>query len=287
MSARRPSIPGPPAPVRWLVHAGVWGAALSMAAPLLWMVATALKTDPEAISPDVTLLPAGPPTQWQWGNFARAWEQANLGAFYRNSIIVAVAVTGLSTAHNLLAAYAFARLRFRGRDATFALTIATMLLPPQVSFIFAYLACGVLGYVDALPGLIVPFLASAFGIFYLRQAILGVPMSLVEAARVDGMGEAEVVGSVVVPTVRPAIAALAIFTFMGTWNAFFWPFVIVDSEARVTLPLAVARLSAGYYVSSWPMQMAAAALITLPTVVVFLLFQRAFVRGIALTGGKG
>ena len=276
----------PSFPVRLGAHAVTWGAAALVFLPLFWMLTTSLKGDTEAISPDVRWLPAGAPTTWAWGNFTRAWTEASLGRFYLNSFLVASVVTVLSVAHNALAAYAFAKCRFRGRGVTFVLTIATMLLPIQVWFIFAYVICGVLGYVDHLHALIVPFLASAFGIFYLRQAIHSVPDSLLEAGRLDGMGETEAFGAIVVPLVRPALAALAIFTFMASWNAFFWPLIVIDREECVTLPLAIGRLAAGYYVPSWPVQMAAAAIMTLPTIVVFLLFHRSISQGLALTGGK-
>jgi ABC-type glycerol-3-phosphate transport system permease component len=277
----------PPWPVRLLVHAITYAAALTMLLPLAWMITTSLKTDQQAIAADITLLPPGSPGTWQWSNYVTAWNDARLGDFYLNSIIVAVVTTALSVLHNALAGFAFAKLRFAGRRVTFALTIATMLLPMQVYFIFAYLICGWLGYVDHLHALIVPFLASAFGIFYMRQSIAAVPDSLLDAGRIDGFTEFELFLSIVLPGIRPAIGALAIFTFMWSWNNFFWPLIVIDSEEHVTLPLAVARLSAGYYVSSWPVQMAAATIITVPTIIVFLLFQRSFVRGLALTGGKG
>ncbi|MDY7109745.1 MAG: carbohydrate ABC transporter permease [Planctomycetota bacterium] len=277
----------PPWPLRLLAHAITYAAALTMLLPLAWMITTSLKTDAQAIAADITLLPPGAPGSWQWSNYVTAWEDARLGEFYLNSIIVAVVTTVLSVLHNALAGFVFAKLRFSGRRITFALTIATMLLPMQVYFIFAYLICGWLGYVDHLHALIVPFLATAFGIFYMRQSIAAVPDSLLDAGRIDGFTDFELFVNIVLPCIRPAIGALAIFTFMWSWNNFFWPLIVIDSEEHVTLPLAVARLSAGYYVSSWPVQMAAATIITVPTIIVFLLFQRSFVRGLALTGGKG
>lgn len=274
-------------PIRLLVHIVTYAAALTMLVPLAWMITTSLKTDQQAISADITLLPPGAPGSWQWSNYVTAWKDARLGEFYMNSVIVAVVTTALSVIHNALAGFAFAKLRFAGRRLTFALTIATMLLPMQVYFIFAYVICGWLGYVDHLQALIVPFLASAFGIFYMRQSIAAVPDSLLDAGRIDGFTDFELFMNIILPGIRPAVGALAIFTFMWSWNNFFWPLIVIDSEAHVTLPLAVARLSAGYYVSSWPVQMAAATIITLPTIIVFLIFQRSFVRGLALTGGKG
>lgn len=277
-----PAFRAPRWPVRIVIHAIVYLLALTMLIPFAWMVLTSLKTRNEAIG-EVRILP----DTFQWGNYREAWEQAQLGDFYVNSLIVAIAVTILSGIHNALAGFAFAKLRFIGRRITFALMLGTMMLPFQVYFIFAYLICGWLGYHDSLQALIVPFLASAFGIFYMRQAIESVPDDLLDAGRIDGLNNAELFIDVVVPSIRPAIAALAIFTFMGTWNSFFWPLIVIDSNEHFTLPLAVAALAGQYYTDSWPVQMAAATLITLPVIVVFVLFQRAFVEGITLTGIKG
>jgi multiple sugar transport system permease protein len=273
--------------VRVLVHLVTYAAALTMLLPFAWMVSTSLKTRQEAIAEIPRLLPGGWPWQWRWENYLEAWEVAELGRFYLNSVIVAVVVTLLAGLHNALAGFAFCKLRFAGRNVTFALLMATMMLPYQVYFIFAYVFCTWIGYIDNFQALIVPFLASAFGIFYMRQAVASVPDSLLDAGRVDGFTDFELFWYVVLPAVRPAVAALAIFTFMGSWNSFFWPLIVIDTGERFTLPLAVQALSKGLYVDSWPVQMAAATIITLPIIVVFLLFQRRFVEGITLTGVKG
>lgn len=279
---------GPSLLVRVIVHVLLYVLALSMLLPFLWMVSTSLKTRGEAIATDhLSLLPAGWPWEWQWGNYLAAWEKANLGDFYWNSTLVAVVVTLLSVMHNALAGFAFAKLRFRGRRALFFTLLATMMLPFQVYFIFAYVLCGWLGYIDEYQALIVPFLATAFGIFYMRQAIAGIPDDLLEAGRIDGFTDFELFWHIIAPAIRPAMAALAIFTFMASWNNFFWPLIVIDSNDMYTLPLAVAALAGEYYTDSWPEQMAAATIITLPILVVFLMFQRAFVEGLTMTGVKG
>ena len=277
----------PALPVRIIIHLVVYATALIMLVPFAWMVSTSLKTPIEAIAQTPTALPSGWPHQWPWSNYREAWQQAQLGRFYGNSLIVAVAVTVLSVVYNALAGFAFAKLRFRGQRITFGALLATMMLPLQAYLIFAYLICGWLGYVDHLQALIVPFLASAFGIFYMRQSISVLPDSVLDAGRIDGFTDFELFWHIVVPMIRPALAALAIFTFMGSWNNFFWPLIVIDSSETFTLPLAVAALSSGLYVQSWPVQMAAATIITLPTIFVFLLFQRSFLRGLSLTGIKG
>ncbi|MCA9285075.1 MAG: carbohydrate ABC transporter permease, partial [Phycisphaerales bacterium] len=262
MSRRRQ----PKWPARLAVQLAVWGLAATMLVPFAWMLSTALKTDAEAVQPVAwtTLLPTAP----QWGNFSRAVREANLDRFFANSLIVAVVTTVLAVAHNLLAGYAFAKLRFRGRRILFGMALATMMLPVQVFFVFAYLVTDALHLVDTLRGLIVPFLASGFGVFYMRQAMNAVSDSVLEAGRLDGMGEADLLWHVVVPRVWPALSALAVFTFMNAWNALFWPLVVSDSEASKTVPLALADLSAGLYVQSYPVQMAAATILVVPVVLV-------------------
>ena len=275
-------------PIRAAVHAFVYILAATMLVPFAWMCSTSLKTDAEAIDvQQVALLPAGSVSDWKWGNYLEAWRLAELGDVYLNSLIVAVVVTVLSVLHNALAGFAFAKLRMTAKRSVFIAMLLTMMLPYQVYFLFAYILCGWLGYVDHLHALIVPFLASAFGIFYMRQSIITVSNGLLDAGRVDGLTNFELFWHVVLPSIKPAVGALAIFTFMASWNNFFWPLIVIDSQENFTLPLSVAALSSGLYVQSWPVQMAAATLITLPTIVVFIIFQRIFVQGLALTGMKG
>lgn len=272
----------PPLPVRLGAHALVYAAAGLMLVPFLWMVGTSLKSDAEALGTSVTLLPRS----WQWSNYLGAARAAELHLFYRNSLVAAATTTVFGVLHNALAGFALAKLRFRGRAVALWVALATMMLPAQVFFIFAYFIASRLGYIDNPQALFVPFLASGFGIFYMRQAISGVPDSLLEAGRIDGMTDFELFWHVAAPAVWPAISALAIFTFVFSWNNFFWPLIVVDSKEMQTLPLAVAALASGRYIPSWPVQMAAVTILTLPLIVVFLVFQGAFVRGVALTSGE-
>lgn len=286
MSARQPSLAW-----RVLAHAGVYAVAASMLLPFLWMVSTALKTDLQALPREaagehVAFLPPGWPWEWRWRNFADAAGAVSLWDFYANSLLAAGLTTIVAGVHNALAGFALAKFRFRGRRAIFWLVLSTMMLPVQVSFIFAYIAAGQLGMVDNIQALVVPFAASGFGIYSMRQAIATVPDTLLEAGRLDGMGDLELFWHVVRPMAWPTIAALGVFTFVASWNSFFWPLVVVDSVASKTLPLAVAELSAGRYVQSWPVRMAAMTILTLPLIVVFMIFQRAFVRGVAMAALK-
>lgn len=277
MSAHRPSLF-----LSGAAHALVYSAAATMLLPFVWTLLTALKSDQEATGGAFRLFPA----VWRFDNFSQAVRSAHLDRFYANSILVAASTTALAVTYNALAGFAFAKLRFRGQRVLLRLTLATMMLPTTVFFLFAYLISATLGLIDNLPSLVVPFLASGFGIYYMKQAIEGVPDSLLEAGRIDGMTDLDLFWILVRPTAWPAIAALGIVTFINSWNSFFWPLVVVDSDRMKTLPLAVAELAAGQYVQSWPVRMAAAVLLTLPTIVVFVIFQRAFVRGTSLSGVK-
>jgi multiple sugar transport system permease protein len=270
---------------RCLAHGIVYLFALSMLIPFLWMILTSFKTDLEA-GQMPTLSTLLPQHGWQWGNYKEAFQTAQLGDFYFMSLSVAVVTTVLAVAHNALAGYAFAKLRFRGKRILFGVAMLTMMLPIQVFFIFAYVICSWLGYVDNFQALVVPFLASGFGIFYMKQSIASVPDDLIDAARIDGMGEFDIVWMVVRPIVWPAIAALGIFSFVNSWNSFFWPLIVIDSLERKTLPLAIADLSNNMYFSAWPVTMAAGTLLVIPLVLVFFLAQRAFVSGVAMTGLK-
>ncbi len=193
-------------PIRAAVHAFVYILAATMLVPFAWMCSTSLKTDAEAIDvQQVALLPAGSVSDWKWGNYLEAWRLAELGDVYLNSLIVAVVVTVLSVLHNALAGFAFAKLRMTAKRSVFIAMLMTMMLPYQVYFLFAYVLCGWLGYVDHLHALIVPFLASAFGIFYMRQSIITVSDGLLDAGRVDGLTNFELFWHVVLPSIRPAV----------------------------------------------------------------------------------
>lgn len=267
------------------VHAAVYLTAATMLVPFLWMMLTSLKTSTEAGLP-TSLGRLLPQDGWQWGNYVRAWEQVDIGSYYWMSTSVAVATTVLGVAHNALAGYAFAKLRFHGKKIAFGLVLATMMLPAQVFFLFAYWICRQVGYVDNFAALVVPFLASGFGVFYMRQVIMAVPDSLLEAGRIDGMRELDIFWVLVRPIVWPGVAALGIISFMNSWNNFFWPLIVIDSTDKKTLPLAIADLQAGHSFSDQPLKMAAATILVVPLVFVFLVAQRAFVRGFATSGLK-
>jgi multiple sugar transport system permease protein len=198
-----------------------------------------------------------------------------------------LSVTTISLFLNSLAAYGFAKFRFKGRNALFLSLLATMMIPSQVTMIPAFLLLKQLGWLDTYTGLIVPGIAGAFGVFFLRQYMITLPDELFDAARMDGASEMAVYWRIVLPLAKPALATLAIFTFMGSWNDFLGPLIVVKSEEMKTLPLAISALSAGHYVMSWPLLMAGACFVILPVLIVYVLAQRYFVEGIAMGGVKG
>jgi len=256
--------------------------ALAMIFPFIWMLSTSLKPEDEVFTWPPRLL-HWPPV---WSNYSVAWQIAPFGRYFLNTAIVAVSVTGVSLFLNSLAAYAFARLRFRGRDLLFMLLLATMMIPFQVTMIPTFLILKQLGWLDSYLGLTVPGFAGAFGIFMLRQFMLSIPEDLLDAARMDGCTEFRIYRQIVLPLCKPALATLAVFTFMGAWNDFILPLLVVKSGEMRTLTLAVAALSSGLYVMSFPLMMAAATFVILPVIAAFLVSQRFFTRSIVLGGLK-
>ena len=267
---------------RTVVWALVMLGALFMLVPFVWMVMTSLRTDAEAFAVPPKLF-----TTPQWHNWAEAWAIAPFGRFFLNSAFVSVCVTLGSLTFNALAAYGFAKFEFKGRNVLFLGLLGTLMIPYQVTMIPNFLLLKQLAWLDSYPGLIVPGLASAFGIFFLRQTMLTIPDDYLDAARLDGASEYSIFVRVVVPLAKPAIATLAVFTFLGSWNDFLGPLIVVKSDEMRTLPLAISALSAGHYVMSWPLLMAGASFVVIPVLIVYLLAQRYVVEGIALGGLKG
>jgi multiple sugar transport system permease protein len=256
---------------------------LTMIVPFLWMVSTSLKTDAQAFAWPPRVL-TWPP---QWRNYPDAWRIAPFARFFFNSAFVSLAITGASLLLNSLAAFGFAKYRFRGSETLFLCLLATLMIPYHVTMIPIFLILKHLGWLDTYWGLTVPGFASAFGIFFLRQYFLTIPNDYMDAARLDGASESDLYWKVILPIAKPALATLAIFTFMGSWNDFLGPLIVVKSDEMRTLPLAISALSAGHYVMSWPLLMAGACFVVLPVLVVYLLAQRYVVEGIAAGGLKG
>jgi multiple sugar transport system permease protein len=256
-------------------------------APLLWMLSTAFKAPEDIIGGLGTMqwLPRPATTE----NFRTVMGRAEEFPIWRwtfNSVFVSLAVTLLVLTVDALAAFAYSRLKWRGRDQIFALLVATMLVPGQVLLIPTYLLIRHLGLFDTYGALIFPAAAGAFGVFLLRQFFLIIPVELEEAARLDGCGPLGILRHVVLPLSKPALATLGIFTFMGTWNAFEGPLLFTDTLTMRTLPVGITIFQGRYNIEYGPL-MAAAALAAIPVTIAFLIFQRHIIKGISLTGLAG
>lgn len=256
--------------------------AVAMIFPFLWMLSTSFQSDGALLVPPPRLIPSPIET----GNYAKIAEAFPLWRFLLNSVVVAVVSTVLQVATSAMAAYAFARLRFRGRDALFLLYIATLMIPLQVTIMPLFVEMRYLGFIDSYPGLVLPSIASAFGTFLLRQAFLGLPRELEEAAFMDGAGHVTVFRRIVLPLAMPALATFAIFAFMASWNSFLWPLIIVNSPDLMTLPVGLSNLQ-GRYATSWNLLMAGSTVAVLPILIVYAVGQKYVIRGVTLTGLKG
>lgn len=258
---------------------------ISMLLPFIWMVVTSLKTDAQVFKIPFEWIP----DPWVWTNYRDMLIQPSFH-FWRyvvNSSIVALFVTLGSLLFNSMAGYAFAKYRFPGRELIFFTLLITIMIPIHITLIPVFVMMSRLGWVNTYEGLIVRNLAGAFGIFLMRQFFLTIPDDFLDAARMDAAGELHIFWRIALPLSKPALATLGVFTFLGSWNDFLWPLIIIGKDEMRTLPLAIAALSGGYYILSWPILMAGATFATIPVIVVFFLLQRYFVEGITLTGLKG
>ena len=272
---------------QWGLHILMLLAAFLFAAPLLWMLSTALKAPADIINGLGTArwLP-NPITLENFQNVLAKTEEFPIWRWTGNSLLISLAVTLLVLVVDSLAAYSYARLRWPGRDRLFGVLVATMLVPGQVLLIPMYLIIRGLGWFDTYWALIVPAGASAFGVFLLRQFFLTIPSELEDAARMDGCGPLGIFWNVILPLSKPALATLGIFTFMATWNAFEGPLIFTDSTEMRTLPIGI-TIFQGHYAAEYGPMMAAAALAAIPVTLAFLLLQKQIIKGISLTGLAG
>jgi multiple sugar transport system permease protein len=252
--------------------------------PFFWSLTTSLKTSPEAALFPPTILPRQPTL----AAYRTVVLEAPFGRWLLNSALVAFAVVVSRCTFDTMAGYAFARMRFPGRDALFALVISTLMVSPMVLIIPRFILLQQVGLVNTLPALWVPFASEAFGVFLMRQLFESLPAELEEAARIDGAGRLRIFWHVALPNALPALAALAIFSFQGSWNRFLDAVIFISGANRdsFTLPLGLAYFRNFYY-TDWPVVMAISVLTTLPIAVVYLCFQRYFVESAARVGIRG
>jgi multiple sugar transport system permease protein len=267
-------------------HAFLIFGAVVAAFPFYWMVTTSFKEFGEAAKSPPLLWP----TSWHPENWVEAWQYPHTlwANAFGNTIFIATLTTVGELTSSVLAGYAFARMRFRGRSVLFALLLATLFIPTEATIIpnFVLMSRRYLGWYDTYTAQIVPFLVSVFSIFLLRQFFLGVPQELHDAARIDGAGHLRFLWSVGLPLVRPALVTVSLLTFLNSWNAFLWPLIITSRpEIRPIQVMLVQFTSEGG--SRYHLLMAGAAFVILPTLVVYLIAQRYFIEGVARTGIRG
>ena len=261
-----------------LWYALLVGMSLITVFPFAWILLTSLKGPNDLI---FSVPPQFLPNDPTLNNYTKVWDALPVPSFFLNSILVSVAVVIGNVLVAALAAYPLAKMRFRGREIIFYLLLATLIVPVQLTYIPSFvLAVNVFHYYDSLPALVFPNLASAFNIFLLRQAFRGVPNDLLDAARIDGANEARIWWHVMVPIVRPSLAAVAIFTFVVSWNDFLWPSLMLHSRGSMTLPVGLAALQ-GFFSSDFRSIAAGVTMTVVPILIFFIAVQRYFVRGLA------
>lgn len=257
---------------------------LIMAAPFLWMALSAFKTDQElTASPPVWL-----PSEWTLGNFERLLDRLDLPRYFLNSLLVATLVTVSNLVFCSMLGYALAKLRFAGRNKVFGLVLGALMVPGNLMLLPLFVLMSKLQLIDSYAALVLPFAAGAFGVFLMRQFMQSIPDELLEAARMDGASEWYIFWRIVMPLVKPALATLTIFTFLGSWNNFVWPLIATNDPDKYTLPVALATFATdpNQSAGSNGMLMAGSFLIVLPVLLVFAVLQRHFTQGIATAGMK-
>ena len=267
---------------RLLIHAALLGGAVATIIPLAWMVSASFMPQGEATRFPPRLIPS----QVTFAHYQTLFTSLNLGRAFLNSLFVAIAATLLSLLVNSMAGYAFAKLRFAGRDRTFTLLVAALGIPAQVAMLPLFLLLKSLGLVNTYAGVLIPYIATIYGVFLVRQFMISIPDDLLAAARIDGASEWRIYWSVVLPTARPVLATLAIFTFMSAWNDFMWPLIILTDDEKYTLPVAVANLS-GEHFPDLELMMASAVLTIIPVLALFFALQKQYIAGMMAGSVKG
>jgi multiple sugar transport system permease protein len=267
---------------RLLLHALLIGAAALTLFPLLWMLSVSFMAGGEAS----TLPPPLLPSHGTLANYRQLFGRQNIGRYLANSLWLASITTVLSLVLNSLAGYAFAKLRFRGREGLLRVLLAALVIPSQVAMLPLFLMMKWLGLVNSYAGVVVPAMAGIFGVFLVRQYALAIPDELLEAARIDGAGELRIFVSIVLPALRPILVTLGVLTFLGSWNDFMWPLIVLTDQDLYTLPVAIATLSREHAQDN-ELMMAGAVLTVLPVLLLFLALQRYYIRGILMGSVKG
>jgi multiple sugar transport system permease protein len=265
-----------------LVNAALLAIAIVSLAPLAWMLSVSFMPMGEAARFPPPLLPS----QATLDNYRELFARTGIARNFANSLLVSGAITLLSLLVNTLAGYAFAKLRFAGRERVFQVLLAALVIPAQVAMLPLFLLMKELGLVNTYAGVVVPALATVFGIFLVRQYARSIPDELLEAARIDGAGELYIFFRIVLPMLKPVLVTLAIFTFMGAWNDFMWPLIVLTDQEHYTLPVALATLSREH-IMDVELMMAGAVVTVVPVLLLFLALQRYYIQGLLLGSVKG
>jgi len=252
-----------------------------MLLPFFWMVTTSFKTEIEALR----MPPQWIPSSFQWSNYAKAWNAAPFGRYFFNSFFMAITTTVGEVITTILAAYAFAKMRFFGKNVLFAILLGTLMIPGQMLLLPNYVTIARFGWLDSYEALIIPWLVSVFGIFLLRQFFRGVPDELRDAARIDGCSRIRFLFRIMVPLSRPAIFTVALFKFLGSWNSFTWVLIMTNSPNMRTVPVGLQVFSSEIG-TAYEQLMAASVLAIIPILVLFFFTQKQFIQGVARTGIK-
>ncbi|MCC6419192.1 MAG: carbohydrate ABC transporter permease [Gemmataceae bacterium] len=249
--------------------------------PYIWMIGSSFKSQEELFRLPLTWLP----DVFRWENYPKAMTRFAFPTYIANSMLIATVVTLSNLLFCSMAGYALTTQRFRGREAVFLLLLSTLMLPPEVVLVPQFLVVRALGWLNTYQGLIVPTALDVFGIFLMRQFLLGFPRELIEAARMDGAGEFLIYRRIVLPNIKPALAALAIFSFRDSWDLYIWPLVIVSRDWLKTFPIGVAQFDSEA-IGAYNEQMAIAVIGMIPMILLFMVSQKAFVQGIVISGLK-
>ena len=268
---------------RWLLYTVVTLGFIAVITPFVWMVLGSVKPEGELLRV--------PPTWWPetftLDNYRTLFGKGIFPRSFFNSTLVAVVVTTANIVFCSMVGYALAKLNFRGKKLVFGLVMATLMIPGMVTLIPLFVLVANLGMVDTYPGLMLPFLVTPFGVFLMRQFIIELPDDLLDAGRIDGASELRIFRQIILPLCGPGVATLGILTFLSTWNSFLWPLVVAQTQEHYTLPVALALFSKNQQVTpNYGLLLAGATVVVIPVLVVFLIFQRRFIEGIASTGIK-
>ena len=268
---------------KWLLYTVVTLGFVAVVTPFVWMILGSFKGQGELLRV--------PPTWWPetatLDNYRSLFSEESFLRYFFNSTVVAVVITVANVTFCSMVGYALAKLKFRGKKLVFGLVMGTLMVPGMVTFVPLFVLVANLGLVDTYPGLILPFLVTPFGVFLMRQFIIDLPDDLLDAGRIDGAGELRIFRQIILPLCGPGLAPLGILTFLGSWNNFLWPLVVAQTQDHYTLPVALALFSQNQQViPNYGVLLAGATVVVVPVLIVFLIFQRRFIEGIATTGIK-